>query len=78
VDNPEREIIGLGRAIAYLIVWVAFAFVVFRLGVASVWGWRNDLAPVAAVALAAAGVLGLAYLAAFLVRDWKKRLSKDS
>jgi len=77
VDKSEDQILGLGRALAYLIVWAGAAFLLFRLGVAWVWGLRIPLAPVWAVALAAVGVLALAWLAAFLIRDFKRRFPKE-
>lgn len=77
VDQSERQIIGLGRVLAYLIVWAGAAFVLFRLGVAWVWGLRIPLAPMWAVALAAVGVLALAWLAVFLIRDFNRRFPKD-
>ena len=77
MDNAERQILGLGRALAYLMVWAGAAFVLFRLGVAWVWGLRVPLAPMWAVALAAAGVVGLAYLAVFLIRDFNRRFPKE-
>lgn len=78
MDRPERQILGLGGALAYLIAWAAAAFVLFRLGVAWVWGLRIPLAPMWAVVLAAVGVLALAWLAAFLLRDFNRRFPKDS
>lgn len=77
MDKPERQILGLGGALAYLIVWAAAAFVLFRLGVAWVWGLRIPLAPMWAVVLAAVGVLALAWLAVFLLRDFNRRFPKD-
>lgn len=77
VDKPERQILGLGGALAYLMVWSAAAFVLFRLGVAAVWGMRIPFAPMWAVALAAVGVVALAWLAVFPPRDVNRRVPKE-
>ena len=63
----------MARAIAYAIVWVAIAVAIFRIGVAGLWGSGSDLGLVAAVALAAAAVMGLAWLAVLMLRDLSKR-----
>jgi hypothetical protein len=73
LNDLERNILAAARAIAYAIVWVAIAVAVFRLGVARLWGSGSDIGLVAAVALCAAAVLGLGWLAVFMLRDLASR-----
>lgn len=73
MNDLERNILAVARAIAYAIVWVAVAVVAFRLGVAGLWGSGSDLGLVAAVVLAAASVIGLGWLAVLMLRDLNKR-----
>ena len=73
MNDLERNIHAVARAIAYAIVWVAVAVAVFRLGVARLWGSGSDLGLVAAVVLCALAVVGLGWLAAFLLRDLSRR-----
>ena len=73
MNDLERNILGVARAIAYAVVWVAVAVAIFRLGVAQLWGSGSDLGLVAAVVLCAAAVLGLAWLAVFMLRDLARR-----
>jgi hypothetical protein len=73
LNDLERNILAVARAIAYAIVWVAVAVVVFRIGVAGLWGSGSDLGLVAAVALCAVAVIGLAWLAVFMLRDLSRR-----
>lgn len=77
MDNPERQIVAVGFALAYAFVWAVALVLLFRVGVAGLWGSGHDWGLIAAVALAAVGMLALAWLAAFLVRDWKKRFPKE-
>ena len=69
MNDLERNILAVARAIAYAIVWVAVAVAIFRIGVAGLWGSGSDLGLVAAVALCAAAVIGLAWLAVLMLRD---------
>ena len=73
MNDLERNILAVARAIAYAIVWVAVAVAIFRIGVAGLWGSGSDLGLVAAVALAAVAVIGLAWLAVFMLRDLSRR-----
>lgn len=73
VNDLERNILAVARALAYAIVWVAVAVATFRIGVAGLWGSGSDLGLVAAVALAAVAVIGLGWLAVFMLRDLQKR-----
>jgi hypothetical protein len=70
----ERTILGVARAIAYAIVWIAAAVGVFRLGVAQLWGSGSDLGLVGAVLLAAAAIMALAYVGVVMLRDLNRRL----
>lgn len=73
MNDLERNILAVARAIAYAIVWVAVAVAAFRIGVAGLWGSGSDLGLVAAVILAAATVIGLGWLAVLMLRDLNKR-----
>jgi hypothetical protein len=73
MNEQERAFIGVAWAIAYAIVWFALLILLFRYGVAALWGSGNDLGLVAAPVLAAAGVVGLSYLAVIMVRDLRKK-----
>ena len=73
MNDLERNILAVGWAIAYAIVWVVIAVAIFRIGVAGLWGSGSDLGLIAAVVLAAAAVIGLAWLAVFMLRDLSKR-----
>lgn len=75
MNDLERTILGLARAIAYAIVWIAAAVGVFRLGVAQLWGSGSDLGLIAAVVLAAAAVMALAYVGVLMLRDLRRRLN---
>ena len=75
MNELERTILGLARAIAYAIVWIAAAVGVFRLGVAQLWGSGSDLGLVGAVLLAAVAVVALAYVGVLMLRDLNGRLS---
>jgi hypothetical protein len=70
----ERTILGVARAIAYAIVWIAAAVGVFRLGVAQLWGSGSDLGLVGAVLLAAVAIMALAYVGVVMLRDLDRRL----
>ncbi|MGZ8407581.1 MAG: hypothetical protein ACXWVJ_06105 [Caulobacteraceae bacterium] len=76
MDNLERNILGMAVAIAYAIIWVAAAVVVFRFGVAGLWGSGSDLGLIGAVGVAALGVVGLAWLAILMLRDLNKRFQR--
>ena len=76
MNSLERQILAIAWALAYAIVWTAAAIVLFRLGVAGLWGSGTNVGLVAAVALAAVGVLGLGYLAVAMIRDWRKRFDE--
>jgi hypothetical protein len=69
----ERTILGVARAIAYAIVWIAAAVGVFRLGVAQLWGSGSDLGLVGAVLLAAVAIMALAYVGVVMLRDLDRR-----
>ena len=73
MNDLERNILAVARAIAYAIVWVAVAVAIFRIGVAGLWGSGSDVGLIAAVVLAAAAVMGLAWLAVLMLRDLSKR-----
>lgn len=75
MNDLERTILGLARAIAYAIVWIAAAVGVFRIGVGWLWGSGSDLGLVAAVLLAAFAVMALAYVGVIMLRDLRKRLN---
>lgn len=74
MNELERTILGLARAIAYAIVWIAAAVGVFRLGVAQLWGSGSDLGLIGAVLLAAVAVMALAYVGVIMLRDLNRRL----
>lgn len=72
----DRLFLAIAKGLAFLILWIAAAVVLFRFGVGSLWGSRSDLGLLAAPFLAAFGVLGLAWLALAMVRDIRRGLAQ--
>lgn len=73
MNEQERSVIGVAWAVAYAIVWLVLLVLLFRYGVGALWGSGNDLGVIAAPVLAAAGIVGLTYLAVIMLRDLRKK-----
>lgn len=71
----DRTLIGLAKAVAYVILIATAAVVVFRFGVGTLWGSRSDLGMIAAPAVAAFGVIGLAYAVRLAARDLRNHFN---
>jgi hypothetical protein len=68
----DKIIFGVAKAIAYAILFIAAALVLFRGVVNTLWGSGSELGLLGAVAAAALGVLGLTWLFRVLFRDAAK------
>lgn len=68
----ESQFIGAAKGAAYALLWIAAAMTLFRGVVGPLWGSASDYGLFGAVAAAAFGVLGLAWVALVMFRDVAK------
>jgi|GEM_PF-1832152 len=76
MTGTERALIGLAKVVAYAILIITAAVVLFRFGVGALWGSGSDLGLIAAPGLGALGVIGLAYLVVLANRDTRRHFNK--
>ena len=73
----DRTLLAAGKAAAYVVLLLAAALALFRGGVATLWGSASDLGLVAAVLLAAVGMIALVWLGGVMVRDVRRTYRPD-
>lgn len=74
----DKHLFGAAKAVAYTIIFIAAVLVLFRGVVNTLWGSGTELGLLGAVAAAALGVLGLAWLFGVLFRDVRKHFNQET
>jgi hypothetical protein len=74
----DKQYFSVAKAIAYVILFFAAVVALLRIVIGPLWGSASDLGMIGAVLAAAAGVLGLAWLARLMFRDVAKGLAPNN